>query len=172
MGYPIFYSDKEARWIQNNQPEVIEGIKSVFGEQSYLSHGELNRAYISEQIFNDKSKLEKINQIVHPAVRKHYLNWVANQNSPLVFNEAAILFETGSYSQYDKNILVIANESTKIKRIKKRDQINEEAVEARMKNQWSDDQKIPLADYIINNSDGQMILPQINEILADILATK
>jgi dephospho-CoA kinase len=164
MGYPVFYSDKEAKLILTQNESVKSQIIKLFGAESYSTSGELNRKHLSKQIFNNKNLLDQMNQIVHPAVREQFKNWAKEQNSKIVFNEAAILFETGIYKTYDYTILVKANQDVKISRVKQRDGISEKEILKRIKNQWSDEKKTKLADFIINNNDNDMLLPQITSI--------
>jgi len=168
MGYPVFYSDIVAKELIANNPEVKQQIINIFGKETYFPSGELNKAYLAKQIFSNKTKLEKINQIVHPAVKLAFKNWINLQKSIIVFYESAILFETDSYKDFDKVILVIASKETKIQRILNRDNSSIQDIEKRMINQWSDEQKIPLADYIIVNNDDSMLIEQINEIIKDL----
>jgi dephospho-CoA kinase len=172
MGYPVFYADKVSKSILASDPIIISKIKSLLGEQAYHLDGSVNTAYIANQIFNDDEKLATVNGIMHPAVRLAFDSFAKLQNNALVFNEAAIIFEAGGHEKFDKTILVIAPKAVKIKRILTRDAISESEIESRMAKQWSDDQKIPLADYIIKNGDNDMLLPQINEILVDILPNR
>ena len=168
MGYPVFYSDSVAKELIAKNPEVKQQIINVFGKDSYLKSGELNKAYLAQQIFSDKTKLEQINQIVHPAVKSTFKEWINTQKSKIIFYESAILFETDSYKDFDKVILVVASKETKIQRILNRDDSNILDIEKRMNNQWSDEQKTPLADYIITNNNDSMLLEQINEIIDDL----
>jgi len=165
MGYPVFYSDKEAKDILVSNQDVKSKICAIFTNQAYLENGLLNKPFLASQIFNDKIKLEKMNQVVHPAVRQAFIDWALKQNSSIVFNEAAILFETGIYKKYDANILVTATKDIKIKRLLKRDQTTIAEIEKRMNNQWSDDKKLKLADFEIQNNAHSMLLPQIDIIL-------
>ena len=165
MGYPVFYSDTVAKQLLVNNPLIINQIKDIFGKKAYLKNGELNRPYLAEQIFNDKSKLQLMNSIVHPAVRNEFQIWVKAQNCCLVFYESAIIFESGSKSHFDKTILVVAPKKIKIKRLLERDQTQKENIEKRMANQWTDEEKKALADYIIYNNDKDPLLPQIHKIL-------
>ena len=73
------------------------------------------------------------------------------QNAPYVIKEAAILFENGSYKNYDYIITVTAPEKTRIDRVLKRDNASIEKVKAIMKNQWQDDEKVRLSDFVIVN---------------------
>ena len=168
MGYPIFFSDQTSKHLLAHSPEIIAKVKSLIGQEAYHENGEVNRPFIASKVFSDESLLEKLNHILHPAVRLAFDEWSQEQDSAIVFNEAAILFETDGYLQLDKNILVIAPKQIKIDRILKRESISEQEIEKRMSNQWTDERKIPLADYIINNNEGAMLVPQINEIIEDI----
>lgn len=172
MGYPVFFSDKEAKDILVNNSTVKKQITDLFGTNSFLENGKLNRKHLSNQIFNNKDLLAQMNQIVHPAVRNAFKDWTNKQTSTIVFNEAAIIFETGIYKNYDHVILVTAPIETKIKRVQKRDSASIEDIEKRMKAQWPDEQKSPLASFIINNDDNVMLLPQINKIIAQIEPAK
>ena len=98
MGYPVFYSDKEARYLQENNTHVIAQIKSLFGEDCY-ENGLLKRKEIAQHVFSNPLLLEQLNQIVHPAVRESFEHFTANLNNPFVFNEAAILLQTDAYKK-------------------------------------------------------------------------
>ena len=165
MGYPVFYSDEVAKKIIANSPEAISALKNLFGDEAYTSSGELNRTYLANAIFNNAELRAQMNDIVHPLVRKAFENWVTEQDQKIVFNEAAILFETGGYKRFDYNVLVAADESIRIERIKKRDGSTEEDIRARMNSQWPDEKKAKLADFVIKNDGMQALLPQINEML-------
>lgn len=167
MGYPVYYSDFEAKRILTQDKAVRNQVVSFFGNEAYVGD-ELNRKWIADQIFNDESKKIKLNSIIHPVVRTNFENWADLQNSKIVLNEAAILFETGSYRNFDKTILVTAPEEIKIGRVVKRDKCSVEEVKQRMKNQWSDEKKIPLANFIIENDDCQSLLKQIDQILSQL----
>lgn len=164
LGYPVFNSDYASRLIVNSDPNVILSIKKEFGETSY-NQGVLNRKLIGELVFNHPEKLNQLNQIIHPAVGKALINWKDQQDKKILFNEAAILFETGNYKKYDATILVTAPKQVRILRVMKRDLASAEAVEKRMENQWTDEQKIALANYVVLNDDSTLLLPQLLEVL-------
>lgn len=168
LGYPVFYSDLEAKSIMNYNSDVIEKVKLLFGESAYDEHGALNRAHLAQVAFKNPSVLASLNDIIHPAVRIAFENFsLKNSEKKLIFNEAAILFETGAYKRFDFNILVCAEMLRRIKRVCERDNISENQVLERMKNQWSDDQKIPLADFVIYNND-EALQPQVESIIREI----
>jgi dephospho-CoA kinase len=164
MGYPVFYSDEQAKDIISNNPEAIAAITEIFGDEAYLN-GKLNKIYLAEKIFGDPSLREKMNAVVHPLVRQHFLVWASKTHSPIVFNEAAILFETGAYKNFDFVILVFSPEDLRLKRVMRRDGVSKEEVKARINAQWPDDKKIPLASFTINNDEKEPLLPQIVEII-------
>jgi dephospho-CoA kinase len=168
LGYPVFYSDQEAKSIMQNDIEVIEQIKQLFGSSAY-SNGELNREHLAKCAFNNPSLLAQLNNAVHPVVRKNFSIFAEkNCDKQLIFNEAAILFETGAYKNFDLNILITAPKKLRIERIMSRDNSSEEQVLSRMKNQWEDEQKIPLADYVITNDEKSDLETDIKKILQDI----
>jgi len=92
-----------------------------------------------------------MNNIVHPKVASHFKRWIKRQNTPYVIKEAAILFENGTYKDLDLVITVIAPEKTRINRVIQRDKSSEDKVKAIIKNQWSDDKKVKLSDFVIEN---------------------
>ncbi|MBK6953311.1 MAG: dephospho-CoA kinase [Crocinitomicaceae bacterium] len=164
MGYPVFYSDTAAKEILSSNSKVRNQIIELFGSQSYRGD-KPDKEFLAQMVFNNTQNLEQLNQIVHPAVRKQFADWSQVQNSKFVFNEAAILFESGSYKNFSKTILVTSPTELRIERLLKRDQTSVEQIKARMANQWSDDQKIPLADFIVVNDEKVLIIPQVLEIL-------
>lgn len=168
MGYPVFYSDYEAKNIMRSDQELQAEIIAHFGERAY-ENGLLNRAYLAERIFSTPKDKDVLNQLIHPRVRAKFAEFAESSTSKLVFNEAAILFETGAYSNFDKTLLVTAPEETRITRVMKRDNCSREDVLSRMNNQWSDEQKIPLADYVVKNGDQDAVLDQIEKIVSSLL---
>lgn len=168
IGYPVFYADKAAKEVYFD-PLVKEKVIKLLGPEAYSSDHEINREFISRQVFISSALLIQLNAIIHPEVRNKWNDWVSKQDAKLVFQEAAILFETGGYKNFDYTILVTADESIRIERVIQRDQISKDAVLARMEKQWPDSTKIKLCDFIIENNDHDMILPQLNAILNELL---
>lgn len=164
MGYPVFYSDAEAKLLMTRDPELKKGLIHLLGEAAY-SGDELNRSYISGRLFSDPAVKKSIDELVHPATYRAFDKWKAKQTSALVFLESALMFETGSYKRFDYTILIIADHSTKIERIIQRDNIKHKQVIERMNNQLPDEKKVVLADFIIDNSSHKMIIPQLLNIL-------
>lgn len=167
MGYPVFYSDTEAKKIIETNHNVKIKLVQHFGA-GICTENSIDRKKLAQIVFSHAENLETINSIIHPEVRNHFNKWAEKQKVKVVFNEAAILFETGAYRKLDKNIIVIAPEEIRIDRVMKRDNLSKEEVLKRIHNQWSDDLKIPLADYIVTNDNQQPILIQLEKIIQDL----
>lgn len=165
LGIPVFYADNVAKTIMQTDSQLKNEILNAFGQESYLVDGQLNRPYISSIVFKDQSQLNKLNALVHPAVFRAFDRWIAEQKDvPYILKEAALLYESESYKMCDLSILVISPESTRISRIKARDHISEEEIMLRMKRQFSDEQKMKLANHILINDENRLLIPQILDL--------
>lgn len=172
LGIPVYIADDRAKALMVTNAELKAGIIDLLGETAYMPDGRLNRAYIAGQVFNKASLLDSLNALVHPAVGKDFKRWTNQQQSPYVIKEAAILFENGNYKSADKNILVTAPEEVRIQRVMDRDGVPRASVLARMKHQWPDNEKIPLADYVIENIDLQQTQLQVNSLHEQLILLK
>lgn len=162
FGVPVYYSDEESKKLLDADAEVKKQIISTFGNAVINEQGNVDRKKLAAIVFADKSKLQLLNGIMHPAVAKHFDEWVKNNSEhKYILKEAAILFESGANKLVDKIITVTAPEELKIKRAMKRDNITEEQVKQRMKNQWTDAEKMKLSDFVIYNDETQLLIPQI-----------
>ena len=161
MGIPFYDADLEAKLIMVKDPQVREALIEAFGSETYFEDGSLNRAYLSSQVFNNSEKLEKLNNIVHPAVIQAGVDWSNEQTGPYSLKEAALLYESGSYKKLDHTILVTAPEELRIERVMKRDKVSREEVLSRMQKQMPEDEKLQYADFIIHNDEVQPLLPQV-----------
>lgn len=165
LGIPVFYADDEAKKVMVTDHVLINAIKSAFGEISYFADGTLNRKHIAAIVFNNDSELKKLNSLVHPAVFRAFDEWVKKiDDVPYVLKEAALLFESDSYKFCDYTIMVQAPLETRIKRVMQRDGLSLEEVERRNSNQFPEEKKTQLADYIVKNDDTQLVIPQVLEL--------
>lgn len=161
IGISVYNSDIEAKKIMNTDSYIINKLKIIFGNNIYNTNNQLDRKKLANLIFNNKDKLNTLNSIVHPAVKKHFQNWIIKQNSPYVIKETAILFESGIYKDVDKIITVLSPLSLRIKRLILRDNSNKKEIMERVKNQLNDEYKIKNSDFLLNNNEEELILPQI-----------
>jgi len=150
LNIPIYYADAEAKRLMVTNELLIQDIKDFLGPNAYLEDGQLNRAYIAEQVFGDEKKLARLNSIVHPAMYKDGQRWHQKQKDvPYTLKEAAILFESKGHLLMDQTILVVAPLETRLSRVMARDKATKEQVMARVSKQMPDSEKIPLADHYL-----------------------
>jgi len=163
LGVPVFEADKVAKNLMNENRVIRENLVEWFGNGIYQGNL-LNRKLLAELIFNDNNLLTKVNSLVHPIVREEFEKWRNSQNNVYSVYEAAILFESGFYKLMDFTLLITAPEQIRINRVMKRDNLSHDQVLARIKNQWSDEEKRKLATTVIINDNKNLIIPQIIEI--------
>ena len=171
MGYPVYNSDERAKELTESNPKIKEGLIHLFGEEIY-QNDTLNKFALAQAIFSDESLREKVNALIHPIVREDFNLWALAQNNSLVFNESAILFETGSFKKFDAIILVYAPTELRIKRIMKRDNCSENEVLKRMNSQFSDEEKYQLTEFRVLNDGQTPLLAQVEKIILNLLYPK
>jgi len=168
LGIPVFSADLEAKEIMNYDKRIIRRINSIAGKDLY-SDGNLNRPELAAIIFNNNTLLEEVNSLVHPIVFENFRKWEMEQSAPYVIMEAAIMFESGASKLVDRVATVVAPVGERMDRVISRNQLTKEQVLERMRNQMDDESRIKLSDYVINNSENDMIIPAILKIHEDLL---
>ncbi len=168
LNVPVYYADDRAKWLMRNDVDLIKGIIETFGQESY-PEGVLNTRFLSKTVFSNKDQLDRLNALVHPAVAKDVNRWIdQNQDSFLLIKEAALLFETGSYKELDYVITVAAKEETRIRRVLARDpQRSREEIVQIMGKQMPQEEKMELADYVIDNNDDDALIRQVYNFLKE-----
>jgi dephospho-CoA kinase len=170
LDVPVYESDETAKQLYF-EPEIRKEVISLLGETAYLSKCELNSQWIAQQIYANLSLRSSINEIIHPAVGRHYQNWLSNQKHPYILKVAALIFEADIYKNMDLNILVVTPEKLKIDRILKRDlQRSLEQIEKIIQSQMSDEVKAGMADLLIYNDENQSLIAQVEAIDKDIIS--
>ncbi len=162
LDIPVFYADNEAKKILN-EPQIIINVSEVL--QTNIidpATGLANRKKIASIVFNDPEKLKLLNQIIHPAVEQNFIIWCVNHaQKKYVIKEAAILFESGSYKKLDGVICVVSPLELRLKRLAVRDNESEAEILKRINNQWSDEQRIALSNWVIHNDEQSPVLSQV-----------
>src|SRR5258706_332054 len=163
LGVPIYDADTRAKELMTTDEILVNQIKEKFGAESYQVNGSLDRDYLSREVFNDSTKLEKLNQLVHPRVAVDSEKWTKkNKNFPYLVKEAALLFESGSYKLLDKIIVVTAPESLRVQRVINRDMSKDkEDVLKIIRSQMPEEEKIKRADFVIRNDETELVIPQV-----------
>ncbi|AZA52243.1 dephospho-CoA kinase [Chryseobacterium sp. G0201] len=168
-GFPVYYSDDRAKTIVNDNDELKVKIKELLGEKAYDENELYDRKFVAEKVFNDKDLLHQLNEIIHPAVRVDFEEWLEKQTKYLVFKETALLFELKLNKQCYKSLLVTAEDNIRTKRVMDRDGKTYREIEAIMEKQMSEKDKIKLADCIIyNNTNLEDLKEQTERIIFDI----
>jgi dephospho-CoA kinase len=168
LGIPVFSADPEAQKIMNSDEEIRKGINEIAGRDLYKG-GKLDREKLAFLIFSNPDILAKVNELVHPAVIEYFEKWTAEQTAPYSIMEAAILFESGASRLVDRVVTVVAPLEERILRVIKGKKLSREQIMERIRNQMDDDSRIKLSDYVIYNSENDMIIPAILKIHEDIL---
>ncbi|MDQ0783305.1 dephospho-CoA kinase [Chryseobacterium sp. W4I1] len=169
FGFPVYYSDDRAKTIVNDNEDLKIKIRELLGEQAYDSNGLYNRKYVAEKVFNNKDLLHELNEIIHPAVKIDFEEWLKKQTKYLVFKETALLFELKLNKQCYKSLLVTAEDNIRTKRVMDRDGKTYREVESVMEKQMPEKDKIKLADCVIyNNTNLEDLKEQTEQIIFDI----
>ena len=163
LGIPVFNADEAAKQIMQTSPEIKIKLIQQFGSSIYDASG-LQKEKLAAIVFNDPYQLQLLNAIVHPVTIQAAKDWAANQTSPYVIKEAALIFESAAADGLFKVIGVTAPLLLRIQRVMQRDGVSKEQVEARMQHQISDTIKMRLCDYVIENNNQQMLIPQVLEL--------
>ncbi|MBI5009934.1 MAG: dephospho-CoA kinase [Bacteroidia bacterium] len=168
LGVPVFSADAVARDVMDIDTGIMLRINTIAGKNLYES-GNLDRSELARLIFNNERLLEKVNALVHPVVLSRFREWENKQDAPYVIMEAAILFESGASKIVDRILTVIAPMEERVNRVIHRSNLTREQVMERMRNQMDDNQRIEGSDYVISNSENDMIIPEILRIHEDIM---
>lgn len=165
---PIYIADVEAKLLMNRSKVIKRKLIKLFGNEAYINNT-LNRSFLASKIFKNKNLLNKMNAIVHPKVATHFKRWQKKQDALYVIKEVAILFENGSYTSCNFVITVIAPKSIRIERVIGRDNSSREKIKLIMDNQWEDEKKTKLSDFVINNEDLAATKKQVKKVHQKIL---
>ncbi len=164
LDIPVFIADIEARLLYYRE-DVKDVLRQTLGERIFGPEGEINTKALADVIFNDEKALKNVNNIIHPLVYEVYQKWLGlYREEQYTIHESAILFENNLISRYDKVIVVTAPEELRLKRVMERDHVDADVVRARMANQWSDEEKVKKADFVIINDGEHFLIPQVLEI--------
>ena len=165
LSIPIFNSDNIAKEIYKDKSIVTE-IKKQIGI-TVNEDNTINKKMLSLIIFNNKTKLQKLNKIIHPIVEKEFDLWSQNQNKKMVIKESALLFESKSFKKLDKIIYVYASQKNRINRVTKRDLRTKAEVLKIISNQHKFADIKKKVDFIIYNNN-ELLVPQIIRIINEI----
>ena len=169
LGVKTYSADESAKKLVNTDPNLINLIKSSFGNNIY-DKGSLNTRKLSKIVFEDTEKLKLLNSIIHPAVARDFKLFLNSNNEDYIVKEAAIIFETKSENSYDKIIFIQAPLEIRIERVINRDNISREEVMKRINNQLDENLIIDKCDYVIRNENIEDLEDKVLSIHLDLKA--
>lgn len=166
LGYPIYDCDTRAKELMSSNKALISSIKHLIGTDSYNNDGSINKEVIAGFLFANKANADKMNQLVHPAVKNDFLQWASEQQSEIVFMESAILFESKFNDVVDHTVAIYAPAEIRLKRAIQRDNTTKEKIESRMRQQLTEQEISWLSDFQINNDGKANVHEQVLELLS------
>ena len=168
LGVPVYSADERAKWLTEHDPILKADITRVLGKQAYDRNagpilGKYNRAWVASQVFTDPVLLDQLNAVVHPRVIADTALWVSQHaDTPYVIKEAALMRAAGDGNSLDKVIVVQAPAALRMGRIRTRDpHRSTDEIQHIIDRQVSDDERLRIADYVFDNDERQLLLPQI-----------
>jgi dephospho-CoA kinase len=164
LGCDWYQADQVAKELYETDIVLRRAMEDTFGDQVYTDN-KLDRGYLAKIVFEDKDALNKLNQLIHPAVKRHFEKFALEHPKSIIVREAAILFESGSDKDCDLIVTVRCPEDIRIARVQKRDGLSADDILKRIKNQMTDEQRAEKSDEEIINDGKSLLIPQVVELL-------
>ena len=171
-GIPVVLADDVGRQVAAKGSDGLAEIVSSFGADVLDANGELDRRKLGTLIFNNPDRRRHLEGILHPRVRHlsqelfKNLEQVGNQ---IVIYESALLYETQRHTEMQGVILVTASEEQRIARVRSRDGSDEADVRKRIRAQMDEEEKLGLADHIVDNSgDLQALHSNVSSLISEL----
>ena len=165
IGIPSIDTDAVYREMTLSDSPCMRALRGEFGDEVVNSLGGLDRTRLASIVFNDPSRLDKLNKIAHSFILDETRRRLADYKEkgfPAAIVDAPVLFESGFEKECDEVVCVIADKETRIARIMSRDGITRDAADKRIASQMSDEILISKCDHVIyNNSDIVILREQI-----------
>lgn len=171
MDVPVYDSDTESKRLTVQDATIRQKLIDWVGPSVYLADGSLNKPYFASCVFSSSENASKANAIIHPVVKRDFLEWAERQKQAghqLCAIESAILYEAKFEDVVEAVIMVSASLDTRIQRTMQRDGASYEVVMERIKRQMDDAEKIQKADFVVYNEEDRPLIPQLSEIIASL----
>ncbi len=163
QGVPCFEADSRAACYYN-EPAFLDDIRHHVSPNVFFDNGTIDKQALAHLVFCNPEKLSALCSLIHPRVLHDFIQWAGLQDTPYVMIESAILFEYQWERHVHYTIAVYLEQEERITRLQQRDHATRETIEARMRNQMSDTEKMNRADYVILNYEGNPRERQVGEI--------
>lgn len=165
-GAVLVDADVIAREVVAPGTEGLAAVAAAFGSGVLRPDGSLDRPKLGSIVFADKEKLAALNAIVHPLVRRRTEELEAAAGpGAIVVNDVPLLAENGLAPLYDLVVVVDASDETRLERLVRLRGMTEEEARARMAAQATREQRLAVADLVIDN-DGPLeeLAPRVREV--------
>lgn len=167
-GIPVYDTDSRTKALYEG--ELGMQLEEALGKKLRTADGHFDRKALASLIFSDRQILERVEEIVHPAVLRDFEEWKEKQESTIVCMESAIALEKPLFNDsYDFVVIVNAPEDLRIRRACNRDGSDEISVRKRVQNQKVDLRK---ANFIIENDSGLDKLEAQTELMLEAAANR
>jgi len=151
--------DRLAHEVEEPDQPAWQGIVDSFGPEVLREDRTLDRVRLGAVVFADRRKLEKLNQIVHPAVFAAWMRRIAEiravRSDAIIISDFPLLIELGMQKSVDLVMLVYISRDEQIRRLILRNDYSTEEALQRVNSQMSIEDKVPFADIIVNNQGPQ-----------------
>lgn len=168
-GIPFFSCDDTARREMTANESLRSELRRLVSPHVYCSDGSLNKPIVRGFLQSSPDNAARLDEVVHPYVRKRWQEWASAQDSEIVAMECALLFEAQFDNEVDSTMLVSAACNVRVSRVMKRDGVDAETVKRWMEMQMPEEEKRKRADFIILNDGTQDLERQIDNVLNEIL---
>ncbi len=166
LGIPVFEADAHARNICDNDPEVKAAILEEFGSRAYLPDGAYNRPWMKGLLQKYPGDIQKLNAIIHPAVRKTAVHWLENApDAPFYLYESALITSRNKPELLKQLIAVACPLDERIQHIQKRNKSSYMEIMQMIDLQPQPEQYLRGADFVIQNGKKDRVWPQIEHIM-------
>tara|TARA_A100001037_G_C15154215_1_gene642696 strand:- start:5761 stop:6378 length:618 start_codon:yes stop_codon:yes gene_type:complete len=155
-GIPVLDADQISRDLVSSGSETLSEIVNEFSDSVLDKSGNLDRGKLGEIIFSNTEQREKLNNIMHPKIQEEQKKWLqkicSEGKSKIAVVEAALMIESGGYKNFDFIVVVKCSEKNQYERIRKRNELSEDSIKARLDSQMAMSKKINYANWVIDNS--------------------
>ncbi len=170
LGVNVYYSDERAKELYFI-PHVKKEIENLLGKEAYVNETTLNKKHIAEKIFSNAELLKQVNAIIHAEVKNDFnLFAEKHKNEKYIIKESALLVEANLLSSVHKLLVVTSDMNLRKQRITLRDGLSEEEINKRINQQLPEEEKIKLGDWVIENNEEHLLIPQIIKIHQSLVA--
>ena len=156
LGAHIIDADLVAHDLLRSGTKTYDEIVGDFGEKILNQAREIDRKKLAQIVFFNIEKRLKLNSLIHPEVGAEILRRIYNleqaSSSGIIIVDAALMVETRSYEMYQRLIVVACDPEIQISRLMSRDGLTEKEARARITSQMPIEEKLKLADYVIETS--------------------